>query len=71
MNVIGKVFSALNALVASLHGLADTVNTVNGELRHRVGLDGASTPALEHDNAEEQPALPSNGRKGKKAAAAE
>ena len=39
MNIVSRLWSALNALVASIHALAATLNETNAELRNRIGLE--------------------------------
>jgi hypothetical protein len=65
LNILSKLWSAVHALVAALHGLAETVNTINAEVRLRVGIEDPALPTISGDNGHaERPALV-KGRKGK------
>ena len=68
MNTFRKLWQAVEALAASLTGLAETVDAVNDQVRQRTGLGATAEPPLLVDNngAPEPAALPT-GRKRSKA----
>ena len=57
MNVFKKLWQAVEALAASLTGLAETVDAVNNQVRQRAGLGTvAEPPLLMEKNGEREPA---------------
>jgi hypothetical protein len=46
MNTFRKLWQTVEALATSLAGLAETVDAVNDQVRHRAGLDTLAEPPL-------------------------
>ena len=63
MNTFRKLWQAVEALAASLTGLAETVDAFNDQVRQRAGLGTpAELPLLPDRNGEPQPAALPTGR---------
>jgi hypothetical protein len=57
MNTFRKLWQAVEALAASLTGLAETVDAYNDQVRQRAGIGATVEPPLLPDrNGEPQPA---------------
>lgn len=53
MNPFKNLWSAVGQLAASLANLAETINSLDGQLRQRTGVD--ETPALIEANGQPEP----------------
>jgi len=68
MNTFRKLWQAVEALAASLTGLAETVDALNDQVRQRTGIGTPAEPPLLPDhNGQPEPAPLPSGRKRIKA----